>query len=75
MKLSKLIKYSLRFLTLQIILTFLTIYYFDNVLISNLDFKQAIYKNLLDDAIRFLPNLNPDWISVDTFFAFMIFFF
>ena len=75
MKLSKLIKYSLRFLTLQIILTFLTIYYFDNVLISNLDFKQAIYKNLLDDAIRFLPNLNPDWISVDTFFVFMIFFF
>ena len=67
MKLSKLIKYSLRFLTLQIILTFLTIYYFDNVLISNLDFKQAIYKNLLDDAIRFLPNLNPDWISVDIF--------
>ena len=75
MKLSKLIKYSLRFLTLQLFLTYLTIYYFDNVLISNLDFKKAIYKNLLDDAIRFLPNLNSDWISVDIFFSFMIFFF
>ena len=72
MKLSKLIKYSLRFLILQIILTLLTIYYFDNFLISNLDFKQAIYNNLVEDSLRFLPQLNPSLVSLDGFFMFMI---
>jgi lipopolysaccharide/colanic/teichoic acid biosynthesis glycosyltransferase len=75
MKLNKLIKYSIRFLILQLILTSLTIYYFDNVLISNIDFKQAIYNNLLQDANRFFPNLNSNLISVDAFFGIMVFVF
>ena len=75
MKLNKLIKYTIRFLTLQFFLTSLTIYYFDNVLISNIDFKQAIYNNLLQDANRFFPNLNSILVSVDAFFGIMIFVF
>ena len=72
MKLNILIKYSIRFLILQILLTSLTIYYFDNILISNLDFKQAIYNNLLQDTIRFFPNINTNIVSVDAFFGIMI---
>jgi len=75
MKPGKLIKYSIRFLTLQIFLTLLTMFYFDNFLISNLDYKQTIYENLLNDSIRFIPNLNPDLISIDAFLILMIFFF
>ena len=75
MKLNKLIKYFIRFFILQILLTSLTIYYFDNILISNLDFKQAIYNNLLQDAIRFFPKINSNVVSVDAFFGIMIFVF
>ena len=75
MKLNKLIKYSIRFFILQVLLTTLTINYFDNILISNIDFKQTIYNNLLQDAIRFFPNLNTNLVSVDIFFGLMIFIF
>ena len=75
MKLNKLIKYSIRFLSLQILLTIMTIYYFDNILISNSEFKLNIYNNLLQDSIRFFPNLNPNYVSVDLFFTLMIFIF
>ena len=75
MKLNKLIKYAIRFIILQILLTTLTIYYFDNFLISNIDFKLTIYNNLLQDTIRFFPNLNKNLVSIDSFFGIMIFIF
>ena len=75
MKINKLIKYFTRFFILQFLLTSLTIFYFDNVLISNIDFKQTIYNNLLQDTIRFFPNLNSNLVSVDAFFGIMIFVF
>ena len=43
MKFNSLIKYALRFIFLQGALTAFIIFYFDNFLISNQDFKQAIY--------------------------------
>ena len=50
MKVKNLIKYFLRFVILQAILTTLLIIYFDNYLISNQEFKQIIYLNLVEDT-------------------------
>ena len=75
MKLNLAIKYLLRFLLLQASLTFITIYYFDSFLISNADFKQNIYINLVEDSNRFIPWLSKDLITVDAFFVVMVFIF
>tara|TARA_A100001035_G_C27753010_1_gene487454 strand:+ start:163 stop:1545 length:1383 start_codon:yes stop_codon:yes gene_type:complete len=56
-------------------LTILIIFYFDNYLVSNLDFKQNIYSNLIEDSQRFLPFINSQIINVDVFLAAMIFVF
>ena len=75
MKFNSLIKYALRFIFLQGVLTSFIIFYFDTFLISNQDFKQAIYLNLVQDSARFLPFINKELITVDAFFAVMVFFF
>ena len=75
MKLKSYLKYLARFLFLQVLLTFLTIYYFDNFLISNQEFKQNIYLNLVEDVTRFLPFVKIEFISVDSFFVIAIFIF
>jgi len=74
-KLKSYLKYLARFLFLQVLLTFLTIYYFDNFLISNQEFKQNIYLNLVEDVTRFLPFVKIEFISVDSFFIIAIFIF
>tara|TARA_B100000212_G_C27348793_1_gene522640 strand:- start:51 stop:1433 length:1383 start_codon:yes stop_codon:yes gene_type:complete len=56
-------------------LTILIIFYFDNYLVSNLDFKQNIYSNLIEDSQRFLPFINSQIINVDVFLGAMIFVF
>ena len=75
MKFNSLIKYALRFIFLQGVLTSFISFYFDNFLISNQDFKQAIYLNLVEDSTRFIPFINTDFITVDAFFSIMIFVF
>ena len=75
MKLKNIIKYFLRFIVLQSMLTILIIFYFDNYLVSNLDFKQNIYSNLVEDSQRFLPFINSQIIYVDVFLGAMIFVF
>ena len=75
MRLKSYLKYLLRFLFLQIILTFLTIFYFDSFLISNQEFKQNIYLNLVEDFNRFTPFIKTEFISVDAFFGLAIFIF
>ena len=75
MKVKSLLKYFLRFVILQTILTTLIIIYFDNYLISNQEFKQSIYLNLVEDTQRFLPFLNIEFITVDLFLSLMIFVF
>ena len=72
MKINSLIKYALRFIFLQGVLTSFIIFYFDNFLISNQDFKQAIYLNLVQDANRFLPFLDIEIITIDAFFGVMV---
>ena len=75
MKLKNLAKYSFRFLLLQGILTAFTIFYFDNFLIWDDNFKIEIYLNLLEDKERFFPIINDRFISVDGVLALLIFFF
>ncbi len=75
MKLNNIFKYLFRFALLQTILTSLTIFYFDSYLISNQEFKQLIYQNLLEDTQRFFPLVRYEFITVDTFLSIMIFFF
>ena len=78
MRLKSYFKYLLRFLLLQVTLTVLTIYYFDNFLISNQEFKQKIYLNLVSDTNRLLPFLNTEGtkiVTIDGFFTIIIFLF
>jgi len=75
MKLKNLAKYSFRFFLLQGILTTFTIFYFDNFLIWDDNFKIEIYLNLLEDKEKFFPIINDRFISVDGILALLIFFF
>ena len=75
MKFSSLIKYLFRFIFLQGFITSFIIFYFDNFLISNEEFKQVIYLNLVEDSNRFLPFINIELITVDGFFAVFVFLF
>ena len=73
MKFNSLIKYALRFIFLQGVLTYFISFYFDNFLISNQNFKQGIYQNLVEDTTRFVPFINTELITIDAFFSVMIF--
>ena len=71
-------KYLLRFLLLQVTLTVLTIYYFDNFLISNQEFKQKINLNVVSDTNRLIPFLNTEGtkiVTIDGFFTIIIFYY
>ena len=75
MRLESYLKYFVRFMLLQVTLTYLTIFYFDNYLISYPEFKENIYLNLAQDAERFAPFINSEFISVDIFLGLAIFVF
>ncbi len=84
MAFNRLLKYTFRFLFLQSLLTYITIYYFDNFLIPNNDlypdlkgytFRNQIDANLFEDAQRFLPFLNENLIKIDIFIGVFIFLF
>lgn len=75
MKLNNLIKYSVRFAFLQGILTFITIYYFDNFLIRNDELKQIIFFNLAEDIQRFMPFIDSNLISIDAVLVLLVFIF
>ena len=75
MKINNLLKYFSRFLLLQISLTLITIFYFDNFLIWSSEFKYEIYLNLIEDKNRFLPFISDSLITVDGVLAGLIFVF
>ena len=75
MKLNSILKYSIRFFTLQSLLTFLTIYYFDNFLVPSNDYRLQIDANLLEDKQRFYPFIAEEFIKIDIFIAIFIFIF
>jgi lipopolysaccharide/colanic/teichoic acid biosynthesis glycosyltransferase len=75
MKLTSVIKYAVRFIFLQLFLSAFFIYFFDNFLIKDIQTKNLIYKNLIDDIDRFLPFINGVYVTVDTLIVFVIFIF
>jgi len=75
MKLNSILKYSIRFFTLQSLLTFLTIYYFDNFLLPSIDYRLQIDANLLEDKERFYPFISEEFIKIDIFIGIFIFIF
>lgn len=76
MGLLKYVKYGIRFLFLQTLLTFFTIFYFDRFLIGDyFDGYLIIRDNLLEDRDRFYPFVANDFIKTDIYIAIFIFVF
>lgn len=84
MDIKKLFKYGLRFVVLQSLLTFVTIYYFNNFLIPQNDlfpdqkgftFRNQIDNNLYEDSARFFPFLDESFITLEVFLGIFIFVF
>ena len=67
------IKYSVRFIFLQIILTSFVIYYFDRYLINKyVDGYVIIIDSLIEDRNRFYPFINDFFIKIDIYLALFI---
>ena len=67
------IKYSVRFIFLQIILTSFVIYYFDRYLINEyVDGYVIIINSLIEDRNRFYPFINDIFIKIDIYLALFI---
>ena len=75
MKLTSVIKYAVRFIFLQLFLSSFSIYFFDNFLIKDIQTKDLIYKNLIDDIDRFLPYISSTYVTVDALIVLVIFVF
>tara|TARA_B100001250_G_scaffold249196_1_gene214212 strand:- start:217 stop:1683 length:1467 start_codon:yes stop_codon:yes gene_type:complete len=82
MKISSLFKYLIRFLTLQTLLSYLTIFYFNNYLIPRKDltpnlegftFRDQINANLYEDYQRFYPFLDEKYVQLNYIIVFFIF--
>jgi lipopolysaccharide/colanic/teichoic acid biosynthesis glycosyltransferase len=65
MKLVSLLKYFVRFLFLQTLITIVTIWYFDYYVFFNADHKFDIYLNLLEDRERFYTFIPLSWVTID----------
>jgi len=70
------IKYGVRFLILQVVLTSFSIFYFDKFLINEyIDGYLIIIENLLEDRDRFYPFIQNEFIKIDIYIAFFVFVF
>ena len=83
MKISSYLKYIIRFVFLQSLLTYLTIFYFNTFLITNKycelcagnSFLLQINNNLWEDRNRFFPFVGEDLITIQNFLAVFVFLF
>lgn len=84
MQVNQILKYIIRFFVLQLTVTVITIFYFDNFLIPDLylsiengglSFRQQIDANLLEDATRIFPNVTENIIKLDFVIASFVFIF
>tara|TARA_B100002019_G_scaffold254696_1_gene236903 strand:- start:4742 stop:6178 length:1437 start_codon:yes stop_codon:yes gene_type:complete len=71
-KLKNIIKYLIRFLFLQGVISVVTIWYFDNFVFINAEHKFEIYLNLVEDRERFYNFLPLSWITIDALLVFLI---
>src|SRR5210317_2070386 len=83
MKISSYLKYIIRFVFLQSLLTYLSIYYFNTFLITNKycelcvgnSFLLQINNNLWEDRNRFFTFVSEDLVTIQNFLAVFIFLF
>ena len=76
MSFNSILKYFLRFILLQTVLTIITIWYFDQFLIgSYLEGYDIILRNLLEDRFRFYEFIPYNFIKIDIYLALFIFIF
>ena len=75
MNFNNLLKYGVRFGFLQILLTTVFIWYFDNFLILNKEQKFNLYLNLVEDRDRFIEFFPLRFITIDLTLAFIVFVF
>ena len=75
MKINSLIKYIVRFLFLQVVVSYLTIWYFDNFLIFAEEDKYNLYLSLVEDRNRFVPFIPVEVITVDLILILIVFLF
>ena len=75
MKLNKYLKYFIRFTFLQVFISYITIWFFNNFLVINLEEKQKLVQNILNDWERFYPFIPLSLISIETILIFIVFIF
>ncbi len=72
MDLKNLIKYLVRFLFLQALVSSVTIWYFDKFVFFSSDHKFEIYLNLVEDQERFYSFIPISWITIDGLIIFLV---
>ncbi len=72
MDLKNLIKYLVRFLFLQGLISFVTIWYFDKFVFFSADHKFEIYLNLVEDQERFYNFVPIRWVTIDGLIVFLV---
>ena len=75
MKNSSFLKYALRFIFLQTLLTFFSIFYFDSFLIPSNEYRLQIDANLLEDKNRFFSMIPDSFVKIDIFISLFVFLF
>ncbi len=65
MKIHNILKYLVRLMFLQSLITFVTIWYFDNFVFMNQEHKYNIYLKLVEDRERFYSIIPLSWITID----------
>jgi lipopolysaccharide/colanic/teichoic acid biosynthesis glycosyltransferase len=75
MKLKSIFKYLVRFIFLQSIIFFTTVWYFDNFVFLNAEHKFSIYLNLIEDRERFYSFIPISWVTIDALFFILVFLF
>ena len=65
MKINNILKYLVRLMFLQSLITFVTIWYFDNFVFLSDEHKYNIYLKLVEDRERFYNLVPLSWITID----------
>ena len=65
MKINNILKYFIRLMFLQSLITFVTIWYFDNFVFLNQEHKYNIYLKLVEDRERFYNIIPLSCITID----------
>ena len=64
MKINNILKYFVRLMFLQFLITFFTIWYFDNFVFLSKEHKYNIYLKLVEDRERFYNIIPLSWITI-----------